>query len=92
MLAGVQILQFCGGPVPLNDYLQATLDAEINALGPATVHVVLADEQSLAAIGPDALSATAARAAAEAGIGQARQEITALQAIWPSRTRPAACQ
>jgi NTE family protein len=79
-------------PVPLNDYLQATLDAEINALGPATVHVVLADEQSLAAIGPDALSATAARAAAEAGMGQARQEITALQAIWPSRTRPAACQ
>jgi len=92
MLAGVQILQFCGGPVPLNDYLQATLDAEINALGPATVHVVLADEQSLAAIGPDALSAPAARAAAEAGMGQARQEITALQAIWPSRTRPAACQ
>jgi hypothetical protein len=29
---------------------------------------VLADEQSLAAIGPDALSATAARAAAEAGM------------------------
>jgi hypothetical protein len=43
----------------------------------------------LVAIGPDALSATAARAAVEAGMAQARQEITALQTIWPSRTRPA---
>jgi NTE family protein len=73
-------------PMPLNDYLQATLAAEIKALGPATVHVVLAYKQSLATIGPDALSATVARAAAEAGIAQARQEITALQAIWPSQT------
>ncbi len=31
---------------------QAKLDAEISALGPATVHVVTADEKSLAAIGP----------------------------------------
>lgn len=77
-------------PVPLNDYLQDTLAAEIKALGAATVHIVLADKQSLAAIGPDALSATAARAAAEAGMAQARHEITAPQAIWPSRTRPAA--
>jgi NTE family protein len=76
-------------PVPLNDYLQAALDAEIKALGPATVHVVLADKQSLAAIGPDALSAATARAAAEAGMAQACREITALQAIWPSRPRPA---
>ena len=77
-------------PVPLNDYLQDALDAEIKALGPATVHVVLADKQSLAAIGPDALSAATARAAAEAGMAQACREITALQAIWPSRPRPAA--
>jgi NTE family protein len=77
-------------PVPLNDYLQAVLDAEIKALGPATVHVVLADKQSLAAIGPDALSAATARAAAEAGMAQACREVTALQAIWPSRPRPAA--
>jgi NTE family protein len=77
-------------PVPLNDYLQAKLDAEIKVLGPAAVHVVLADKRSLAAIGPDALSAAAAQAAVEAGMAQARQEITALQAIWPSQTRPAA--
>jgi NTE family protein len=48
-------------PLPLNDYLRAKLDAEIKTLGPATVHVVTADEQSLAAIGPDALSAEAHR-------------------------------
>jgi NTE family protein len=77
-------------PMPLNDYFQAKLDAEITALGPATVHVVLADEPSLKAIGPDALSAAAARAAVEAGMAQARQEITALRATWPPRTRPAA--
>jgi NTE family protein len=71
-------------PIPLNDYLQARLDAEIRTLGPATVHIVLADEQSLAAIGPDALSAAAVRAAVEAGMAQAHREITALQAIWPS--------
>lgn len=72
-------------PLPLNDYLRAKLDAEVKALGPATVHVVIADEQSLAAIGPDALSAEAAQAALEAGMVQARREIAALHAIWPSR-------
>jgi hypothetical protein len=77
-------------PLPLDDYLQAKLDAEIKALGPATVHVVLADEESLAAIGPDALSAAAARAALDAGVARAHREITALQAIWPSPTDPAA--
>ncbi len=68
-------------PLPLNDYLRAKLDAEVKALGPATVHVVTADEQSLAAIGPDALSAEAAQAALEAGMAQARREIAALHAI-----------
>jgi hypothetical protein len=77
-------------PLPLDDYLHAKLDAEIKALGPATVHVVLADEELLAAIGPDALSAAAARAALDAGAAQAHREITALQAIWPSPTDPAA--
>lgn len=72
-------------PLPLNDYLRAKLDAEITALGVATVHVVIADEQSQAAIGPDALSRKAAQAAVEAGIAQARREIAALRAIWPPR-------
>jgi NTE family protein len=71
-------------PVPLNDYLRARLDAEVKALGPATVHVVTADERSLAAIGPDALSVGTAQAALEAGMSQARQEIAALQEIWSS--------
>jgi hypothetical protein len=72
-------------PLPLNDYLQAKLDAEVKTLGPATVHVVTADEESLAAIGPDALSAEAAQAALGAGMAQARREIAPLRAIWPSR-------
>ncbi len=77
-------------PVPLNDYLQAKLDAEIRALGPAVVHVVTADEQSLAAIGPDANADDTAQAALGAGIAQAHREIAALHAIWPSRARRAA--
>ena len=72
-------------PIPLNDYLQAKLDAEIAALGPATVHVVTADQESLAAIGPDPLAARTAQAALDAGAAQARREISALQATWPSR-------
>jgi NTE family protein len=74
-------------PVPLSDYLRAKLDAEIAKLGGAQVHVVAADEESLAAIGPDALSADTARAALEAGMAQARREIGALRAAWPSRSR-----
>jgi NTE family protein len=72
-------------PIPLNDYLQAKLDAEIRALGPATVHVMTADDESLAAIGPDAPSAEAAQAALDAGVAQARREISTLKAIWPTR-------
>ena len=68
-------------------YLRARLDAEIAALGPATVRVVTADEDSLAAIGSDALSAGTAQAALDAGTAQARREISALRAIWPSRGR-----
>jgi NTE family protein len=72
-------------PVPLNDYLRVKLDAEIRALGPAAVHVVTADEQSLAAIGPDANADDTAQAALGAGMAQAHREIAALHAIWPSR-------
>lgn len=77
-------------PIPLNDYLRAKLDAEIAALGPATVHVVTADEELLAAIGPDPLAAETAQAVLDAGAAQARREISALQATWPSRARRAA--
>jgi NTE family protein len=77
-------------PIPLNDYLRAKLDAEIAALGTAAVHVVTADEESLAAIGPDALAARTAQAALDAGAAQARREISALRVTWPSRARLAA--
>ena len=73
-------------PIPLNGYLQAKLDAEIKALVSARVHIVIADEDSLAAIGPDAISADAALAALDAGIAQADREISAMQAIWPATT------
>ena len=71
-------------PIPLNDYLQAKLDAETRALAPATVHVVIADGESLAAIGPDANSSDTVPAALEAGIAQAHREIPALREIWPT--------
>ena len=54
------------------------------------MHVVTADEESLAAIGPDALAAGTAQAALDAGAAQARREISALRATWPSRARRAA--
>ena len=54
------------------------------------MHVVTADEESLAAIGPDALAAETAQAALDAGAAQARREIGALQEIWPSSASRAA--
>jgi NTE family protein len=69
-------------PAPPSDYVRARLDAEIAALGAAAVHVVTADEWSLAAIGPDPNSAAAARAALEAGTAQARREIAGLKPVW----------
>ncbi len=62
--------------------LQPVLDAEIASLGGATVHVIVADEVSLAAIGPDLFSAETATAALEAGAAQARLESGALRSIW----------
>lgn len=75
-------------PVPVNDYLQAKLEAEMRSLGSAHVHVVTADKESLAAIGPDANSASAAPAALDAGTAQAHREIRALEALWPRRSSP----
>jgi NTE family protein len=69
-------------PAPPSGYFRAKLDAEIAALGALAVHVVSADEQSLAAIGPDPNSAAAARAALEAGTAQASREIVRLKPVW----------
>ncbi|HTZ30484.1 MAG TPA: patatin-like phospholipase family protein [Streptosporangiaceae bacterium] len=69
-------------PMPLNEYFRAKLEAEVAALGAAEVQIVIADERSLAAVGPDPNSAAAARAALEAGAAQARLEIARLKPVW----------
>jgi NTE family protein len=58
-------------PLPLNPYLQAQLDAEVAKLGHATVNVIVADDESLAAIGPDPLTVETVPAAVDAGAAQA---------------------
>jgi NTE family protein len=91
-LAGGHDVVVVLSPLPLNDYSRAMLDADVTALGGATVHVITADEQSVAAIGPDAASARTALAALDAGAAQAGREVAALQAVWhprASRTAPA---
>ena len=69
-------------PMPLDGYLKAKLDAEVSLLGGATVHVVAADAASLAAIGPNPISADTAPAALEAGAAQSGREIEGLRPIW----------
>jgi NTE family protein len=61
-------------PIPLNPYLQRQLDTEVAQLGGATLNVVVADEQSVAAIGPDPLTVDTIPAAVDAGAAQAQRE------------------
>jgi NTE family protein len=77
-------------PLPINDYLRATLDAEVAALSTAAVHLLSADQESLAAIGPNAFAAEAVPTSADAGTAQARRDIAKLRAIWPARADRAA--
>lgn len=72
-------------PMAVNDHFRATLDAEVAALGTAAFHLLTADQESLAAIGPDPGAAEAAPAAVAAGMAQARRDIARLRAIWPAR-------
>jgi predicted acylesterase/phospholipase RssA len=58
--------------------LESKLDAELATLGEATVHVIVADEASLAAIGPNPLTTDTGRAVA-AGAAQAKREIDSLR-------------
>jgi NTE family protein len=60
-------------PLRLNPFLQAQLDAELATLGGATVNLIVADEESLTAIGPDPLSVDTVPAAVDAGVAQARR-------------------
>lgn len=69
-------------PIPIDAYRRSLLDAETAALGDASVHVVVADDASLAAIGPDPLAVDTGAAAVEAGAAQARREVEALRAVW----------
>lgn len=69
-------------PLMLNPYLRQLLDAEVEALGKAIVHVITADEASLAAIGPNPLSTATVAAAVEAGAVQARRELEAVRGVW----------
>jgi NTE family protein len=75
-------------PIPLNEYLQSKLDSERAALGAATVHVIVADEASIAAIGPDPLATTAVPNALAAGSAQAKREIYALRPVWHAQVNP----
>jgi NTE family protein len=72
-------------PMTPDANLRALLDAEIAALGEATVRIITADAASLAAIGPNPLSAATAKAALEAGVSQAAREHSTLREIWDSR-------
>jgi NTE family protein len=59
-------------PLRLNPFLQAQLDAELATLDKATVSLIVADQESLAAIGPDPLSVDTVPAAVDAGVAQAQ--------------------
>jgi NTE family protein len=65
-------------PIPLNPHLQGQLDGEVAKLGAARVNVIVADEASVAAIGPDPLSVETVPAAVDAGAAQAQHEVV----IW----------
>jgi NTE family protein len=68
--------------MPLNDYFNGLLETETAVLAPATVHLIVVDEASLAAIGPDSLSSKTGRAAMDAGEAQAEHELQALATAW----------
>jgi NTE family protein len=73
-------------PMALNPYFQARLDAERAALGEARVRVVVADERSLAAVGPDPISTATVPAALAAGTAQAEREVASLRLAWSQRS------
>jgi NTE family protein len=68
--------------MPLNAHLRRSFDTETAALHPATVHLVVADDASLRAMGPDPAAIDTAPAALEAGTAQARREAGTLRRVW----------
>lgn len=69
-------------PLQPNPYLDGLLKAEVAALGSATVLIVIADQRSLEAIGPNLATQATVRAAFEAGAAQAASERDVLGASW----------
>ena len=69
-------------PVPVTDAARARLQAEIESIQPAHVHVVQADAESLAAIGPNPLSAARRAAVLDGGYRQASTEASVLAQFW----------
>lgn len=69
-------------PLAISDYMRRRLATEIDALDDAAVRVVVADESSIAAIGPNPLSVATGAAAVAAGAAQAEGERDALRALW----------
>jgi NTE family protein len=69
-------------PFPLAPHLRSRLDTELAALGDCASHLILADQASLSAIGPEPTAATAQVPALEAGMAQAAREVNPLQAAW----------
>jgi NTE family protein len=67
-------------PVSRDADLDDDLGTETAALGGATVHVIIADEASRTAIGPN--NAQTWPAALEAGVAQAERELGALRPLW----------
>ncbi len=73
-------------PIPRTDYVRECLDRERAALGSSDVHVLAADDASLAAIGPNAQDPGRRGAALDAGGVQAERELDALAAKWSPPT------
>ena len=69
-------------PIQLTDAFRARLDRETDVLSPSDVHVIAADDASLAAIGPNAMDPARRGVALGAGLAQAEREIDALAEKW----------
>lgn len=69
-------------PTAISDSVREHLDTEIAALGSARTLIVAADEDSLAAIGPNPLDPERREPALEAGERQAGAHLAALAEVW----------
>ena len=74
-------------PIPVTGYVRESLDRERAALGSSDVHVIAADDASLAAIGPNAQDPGRRGVALDAGGVQAGRELDALAAKWSAPIR-----